>query len=392
MLRFVGIDIARHTHLVAIVDEALAVLLKPTPVTEDAEGYEKLTLLLGSPADTVVVMEATGHYWRNLFAFLCGRRFSCAVVNPLRVRRFAQEDLRRAKTDRTDALTIARFGAQKRPDPTPQPDAGLADLRELMRLHQRFSQDFADRIRQLHRLLVLVFPEFTRVVRTLESQRATVLLSRYPSARAFREANAGELASLRCGGRGKLGAAKASSLIDAAATSVAQHGGPAYDVSVRAFCADLDTLRSSLRDVEAQVETTVRTHPLASVMTSIQGLGTLTVATLLARLGDPAHFRSGAALASYVGVVPGISQSGLSRPGRAPISPVGNAELRASLWMPTLSATRHNPWLRSYYRRLVARGKPPKLAMVASMRKLLMAIYSVAKNRRPFVSDSVPET
>jgi hypothetical protein len=53
--------------------------------------------------------------------------------------------------------------------------------------------------------------------------------------------------------------------------------------------------------------------------------------------------------------------------------------------MPTLVATKRNPWLRAYYQRLVARGKPRKLAVVAAMRKLLTAIYSVSKNRRPFV-------
>jgi transposase len=376
---------------VAIVDEASTLVLKSTSITDDAAGYEKLVALLGPPADILVVMEATGHYWRNLFAYLCSRGFSCAVVNPLRVRRFAQEDLRRAKTDRTDAVTIARFGAQKRPDPSPPPDPGLDDLRELVRLRLRLSQDYSDRIRQLHRLLVLVFPEFTQVVRTLDSQRATALLSRYPSAQAFRDADAQKLASLRCGGRGGLGDAKAASLVSAASVSVAQHSSPAYDVSVRAFCADLDTLRTSLRDVESLVEKSVHGHALASVLTSIGGLGTLTVALLLARLGDPAHFRNAAALASYVGVVPAINQSGQARPSRAPISPVGNAEVRAALWMPTLAAIRGNPWLRAYYQRLIARGKPPKLAIVASMRKLLTAIYSVAKSRRPFVPDAVRE-
>ena len=59
--------------------------------------------------------------------------------------------------------------------------------------------------------------------------------------------------------------------------------------------------------------------------------------------------------------------------------------------MPTLAAIRHNPWLRTYYQRLIARGKPPKLAIVASMRKLLTAIYAVAKSRRPFVSNAARE-
>ena len=67
--------------------------------------------------------------------------------------------------------------------------------------------------------------------------------------------------------------------------------------------------------------------------------------------------------------------------------PLGNARLRHAFWMPTIVAVRVNPWLRAHYQRLVAAGKKPKLALVACMRKLLCAIYSVARNRRAFVPD-----
>jgi len=53
--------------------------------------------------------------------------------------------------------------------------------------------------------------------------------------------------------------------------------------------------------------------------------------------------------------------------------------------MPTLTAVRSNPWLRAHYERLRARGKLPKVALVACMHKLLFAVYSVAKHRQPFV-------
>ena len=55
--------------------------------------------------------------------------------------------------------------------------------------------------------------------------------------------------------------------------------------------------------------------------------------------------------------------------------------------MPVLGAVRRNPWLRAFYERLCAVGKPPKLAHTAALRKLLHAVYSVAKNRRSFVID-----
>jgi transposase len=54
--------------------------------------------------------------------------------------------------------------------------------------------------------------------------------------------------------------------------------------------------------------------------------------------------------------------------------------------MPVLVGVRFNPWLRAYYLRLRGAGKRPKVAMIAAMHKLLIAIYSVAKHRRPFVA------
>ena len=88
--------------------------------------------------------------------------------------------------------------------------------------------------------------------------------------------------------------------------------------------------------------------------------------------------------AAYVGVVPGLRQSGQQTRTRAAIAPIGNARLRGAPWMPVLGAVRRNPWRRAFHDRLRAQGKPAKLALIAAMHKLLHAVHSVAKNRRPF--------
>ena len=178
-MRFVGIDIASETHVVAAVAEDGTVLLKPVSLKEDAAGYALLWEKLGSPEDTLVTLEATGHYWKNLFAALVTRRFAVALINPLRSRRFAQEDLERTKTDAIDALGLARFGAQKRPRVTVLRDAATDELRELVRLRDRLVQDFGDCTRRLHRLVDLGFPEFKRYVKRLDSQLSTGLLKEY---------------------------------------------------------------------------------------------------------------------------------------------------------------------------------------------------------------------
>jgi transposase len=85
-----------------------------------------------------------------------------ALLNPVRTRRFAEEELERTKTDAVDALGIARFAAQKDPPASQLAEEGLDELREVVRLRERLLQDFGDRVRQLHRALDLSFPEFTR--------------------------------------------------------------------------------------------------------------------------------------------------------------------------------------------------------------------------------------
>jgi transposase len=384
-MRFVGIDVASETHTVAAVTGDDAVVLKPSSFAEDAGGYERLFEKLGSAEDTLVAMEATGHYWKNLFAALVARGFGVALLNPLRTRRFAEEDLERTKTDAIDALGIARFAAQKRPAVTRLPDVATEELRELVRLRDRIVQEIGDRVRQLHRLVDLGFPEFTRYVRTLDSYLATALLHAFPTAKAFERVGPTRVSKIVYDGRHRVGKELATQLVEAARRSVGAHHGSAYQVQVRYLCEDLDVLRQRLREVDGDLERHLDAHEVGSLLTTIDGIGPLTAARLIAELGDPTSFESPAALAAYVGAIPALRQSGKRTGQWARLTPHGHFRLRQALWMPTLTAVRRNPWLRAYYQRLRANGKPAKVALVASMRKLLLAVYAVARDRKPFV-------
>jgi transposase len=383
-MNFAGIDIASETHVLAVVSSEGEVQVRATPFGEDAQGYARLFERLGSPEQVVVAMEATGHYWKNLFAALCARGFSVALINPLRTHRFAGEDLQRTKTDAIDALGIARFAAQKQPAITRMTDQATDELRELIRLRDRIVQEIGDRVRQLHRLVDLGFPEFIRYVRTLGSQLATALLRQYPTAQAFVRVGPTRVSKLSYEGRHRVGLELARQLVDAARQSVGAHPGPAYRVQVKYLCEDLDTLRVRLRELDADLERHLDEHAVGSLLTSIDGIGKLTAARLVAELGDPAEFASASALAAYVGVIPSLRQSGKGRT-RSSLTSIGHRRLRAALWMPTLTAIQRNPWLRRYYQRLRTNGKPAKVALLAAMRKLLIAVYAVARNRQPFV-------
>ena len=382
-MRFAGIDIASETHYVAVVSEDGTALVKATPFKEDADGYQKLLELLGSAGDCKVAMEATGHYWQNLFAALAAAGFEIALLNPVRTHNFAKEDLARTKTDAIDALGIARFTQQKRPVPTRMPDSLTQELKELVRLRDRVVQDLGDATRRLHRLVDLGFPELTRYVKTLDSELATTVLHEYPTAAAFPTVPR-PLAKLVYDGRHKVGSELAQQLVAAAKVSVGRHHGDAYRVQVRYACEDIDVARRRLRELERRIETALRDHEVGSLLTTITGIGPQTAARIVAEVGDFERFSGPEKLAAYVGAIPGIKHSGKTKPKGA-MTTIGNARLRSALWMPLLTAVTRNPWLRAYYTRLVDGGKLKKVALVAAMRKLLHAIYSVATNRRPFV-------
>ncbi len=380
---FAGIDIASERHMLARLDDQGAPIGKPMPITEDRAGYDALLRALGE-APVLIAMEATGHYWKNLFAVLAAAGHEVALLNPFVARRFQDSSLERTKTDAIDAQGLARLAFEKRPEPTHLHDEVAEALRELVRHRDRLRQDFDDRVRQLHRLVDLGFPEFTRYVSSLDSMLATCLLAAYPTAQAFARTSTRRLAKLRYDGRHFVGTELAEQLVEAAKTSVGQHHGPAYKLQAVHICQDLDLWRKRLADIERDIKDLLDTHQVGKLLTTIEGIGPQSAARIIAAVGDPARFKSANALAAYLGVVPGLKQSGKSVARRGPIAPVGNARLRMALWMPIVGAVRRNTWLKAFYERLRAAGKPAKLALVAALRKLMHAVYSVAKHRRPF--------
>ena len=120
------------------------------------------------------------------------------------------------------------------------------------------------------------------------------------------------------------------------------------------------------------------------LLTSIPGLGSQSAAVMLAEIPDFRAFAHNKQITAFVGLNPQDHQSGSSIRGRARISKVGNARLRAILYMCALTARRHNPALRTFADRLKEAGKSPKVVLVAVARKLLVIAYGVMKTRRPF--------
>jgi transposase len=243
--------------------------------------------------------------------------------------------------------------------------------------------EHSDRIRQLHRAVDLAFPEFTRHVR-MNTMMATAILARYPTARSFAGVSVRKLARLPYDGRHQVGDILVRAIIESAKTSVGSHHSEAYELQVTYTCSDMEVLRNRVKQLDQDIERKLQTHEVGRLMTTIDGIGARTAACLIAELGDPSRFRDAAALASYVGVVPRLRQSGKRAFSGARGLPLGNARLRHRLWMPTLVAVRKNPWLHAHYERFLAAGKRPKVAIVCG--SCSARSTALRANRRPFVS------
>jgi transposase len=138
------------------------------------------------------------------------------------------------------------------------------------------------------------------------------------------------------------------------------------------------------RDLEAaMIESSTVLGENEELLRSVPGVGPVLARTLLAgvpELGTLTHKR----LAALVGVAPLNRDSGTLRGHRSVWG--GRADVRAALYMGALVAARRNPVVRKFYERLLAAGKPKKVALVACMRKLLSILNAVLKHRTPWRS------
>ena len=117
------------------------------------------------------------------------------------------------------------------------------------------------------------------------------------------------------------------------------------------------------------------------ILRSVPGVGEQLSLALLAQLPELGTLNR-RQVAALVGVAPFNRDSGAMRGKRTVLG--GRARVRAVLYMATLAASRFNPVIRDFYQRLLAAGKPKKVALVACMRKLLVILNSMLKQRSPW--------
>jgi transposase len=147
----------------------------------------------------------------------------------------------------------------------------------------------------------------------------------------------------------------------------------------------IDWLRRELRLLEKDLDDQIKSSPIwrekEDLMRGVKGIGPVSAATMLAEVPELGTLNR-KQIAALVGVAPLNHDSGTYRGKRSIWG--GRAAARAVLYMATLSAVRANPALRVFYQRLLAYGKPKKVAITAAMRKLLTILNAIVRDQRPW--------
>ena len=144
-------------------------------------------------------------------------------------------------------------------------------------------------------------------------------------------------------------------------------------------------MERQLKDIEGELDQVIAESPIwrarEDLLTSMPGIGSVVAKTLIARLPELGYV-SAKRSAALVGVAPFARDSGTWKGKRAIWG--GRADVRAMLYMATLSAIRCNPVIRAHYDQLVARGKLAKVAMVACMRRILTILDAMLRKSQPW--------
>jgi transposase len=386
---FVGIDVAKEYSTAQGIDNNEKKLFY-LRFSMDSKGLTELRNAMSKCSENLdeiaVAMESTGCYHINLYCFLCAEGVRCAIINPLLISKFAQRSLRKTKTDKKDAMTIAQFLLNNEKTLcTAIATQDTQDLKDLARERESLAWMIAALKNDLKRLLQTTFPELETLCKRLYTETMLNFLRQFPSARLIREAKKKDIEkALICPGEDrKRVRINVDDLIAAAGRSVAS-AGIAKELIVSEKVTTILYLQEHCDKItEALVDACKATRiEDLEIIKSLDGVKNITGSTFLAEMGDLSNFKSYRSLIAFAGLDPSTNQSGKYE-GPSRISKRGNRHLRRVIHIMTLCAVRSKNIFREYFLRRKAEGLPPMKALLATSHKLIRAIFSMLTHKMP---------
>ena len=387
-----GIDVAKDKHDCFILSSEGEVLADVFTIQNNAEGFDMLLQTIRRctrPEDKIKVgLEATGHYSYNILGFLLNEGLPTYVINPLHTNLYRKSlSLRKTKTDRVDARTIAAM-LMSDVDLKPYTDTAYhnEELKSLTRYRFDKVRERAKLKQSVSRLVTILFPELEKLVPSLHLASVYALLSEFPGAKQVAEAHLTHLKAVLYGAsKGRYGRDMATTLRDAARCSVGSVM-PAKSLELQHTIRLIRELDAEIEDIETALQSMMA--EIQSPITTIPGIGVRMGAMILAEIGGFARFDSPDKILAYAGMSPSTYQSGqLSLSGTySHMEKRGSRYLRYALYNATKYVCFWDTTFAAYLAKKRAEGKHYNVALSHAAKKLVRLIYALEKSGLPYSS------
>ena len=385
---FAGIDIAKNSHEAAVIDENGNVVVKPFKFANSLGGFEKfLSSIQGISADLSVFefgMEATGHYWLNLYTKLTDYNVVVHVINPVQSDALRGLYIRKTKNDAKDAFIIAeliRFGKYSQ---TTLSDPDLLSLRELTRQRFYLVDCVSDAKRKTISFIDKIFPEYQALFSDTFGATSVELLQTYTSPDVIATLDTELFTSfLKSVSHGRFGKTKAEEIQSVAKNTFGSFlFADSATLAIRQFIQQIKLLEEQIAEIEDFIAEKLAFFNCK--LDTIVGVGTTLAASFFAEIGDITRFDSPDKLAAFAGIDPSVKQSGEFNGTRNKMSKRGSPYLRRTFWLAAVSGIRTNPALKAIYDKKRAQGKHHAVAVSAVMHKLCNIVFAILKTNEPY--------
>ena len=392
----VGIDISKGKSMVAAITMTKEVTVKPREFEHTELGLEQLLDVL-SPltleGETRVIMEATGRYHEIVASTLYEAGIYVSVVNPLLIHDYGNNSIRCVKTDRKDALKIARYGVDnwgELREYTPVDSA-----RQLLKLFSRqYNQYMKVLVSQQNNLIALLEKTFPGANDLFKSPRRDDGHQKWVDfVQAFwhsdcvirlKEREFIERYQKWCKRKGyNFSEDKAFDIyVYAACCGYTLPKNSSTKSLVSAAVAQVIACSKSVAAIKAELLRISAQMPEHKEVLSMFGVGDITAAQLMAEIGDVRRFANRGALVGFAGVDPSTFQSGkyVSKSGKA--TKRGSAHLRKTLFQVVGTYLKRSPADEAVFQfidRKRAEGKHFYVYMTAAANKFLRIYYARVK-------------
>lgn len=389
----VGIDVSKSKSTVAILDSYGTVLATPFNMAHTQPEMNALVSRLKAFDEPVtILLEYTGHYHYPVLKKLQEEGFPVCVVNPYQMKKYGDVEIRKAKTDKKDALRIATFALEKsyKLVPYSSMEEKYEDLKFLSRQYQQRISFVSTLKVQLINMLDQTMPGITKILalKSRDPEKCALLLfiKRYKSfdeiQRIGKTRFLSTYATLMKKTPDRYAPKKGLEIYELARDSITTRGEDPYIWSAQDQCVDLlATAQNAADEIITQMQNIAETIPEYKVLRAMNGVGDRLGPVILAEIGDIRRFHSAKALNSFAGNDAPPYQSGQFESRNRHISKRGSSALRKACFevMQALKLTKpQDDPVYQFILKKEQEGKPYNVAKMAGVNKFLRIYYARA--------------